>query len=133
MTSSPPAIPRDGATADAVTELALRLIGTDSLSGDEGGAATLLGEELAELGFTTETDEYGNVIGTLEFGPGPTILFDAHLDTVPVSDADRWVHDPGGELTDGRLFGRGAVDTKGPLAACVRGVAALRGHHGAGR
>jgi acetylornithine deacetylase/succinyl-diaminopimelate desuccinylase-like protein len=133
MTSSPPAIPRDAATADAVTELALRLIGTDSLSGYEGGAAALLGDELAELGFTTETDEYGNVIGTLEFGPGPTILFDAHLDTVPVSDAERWAHDPGGELTDGRLFGRGAVDTKGPLAACVRGVAALRGHHGAGR
>jgi putative selenium metabolism hydrolase len=133
MTSSSPAIPRDAATADAVTELALRLIATDSLSGDEGGAAALLGDELAKLGFATETDEYGNVIGTLEFGPGPTILFDAHLDTVPVSDADRWAHDPGGELTDGRLFGRGAVDTKGPLAACVRGVAALRGHHGAGR
>ena len=133
MTSSPPAVPRYAATADAVTELALRLIGTDSLSGDEGGAAALLGDELAELGFATETDEYGNVIGTLEFGPGPTVLFDAHLDTVPVSDADRWEHDPRGELTDGRLFGRGAVDTKGPLAACVRGVAALRGHHGAGR
>jgi putative selenium metabolism hydrolase len=103
------------------------------LSGDEGGAAAVLGEELAALGFTTETDEYGNVIGTLEFGRGPTILFDAHLDTVPVSDADRWAHNPGGELTDGRLFGRGAVDTKGPLAACVHGIAALRGHHGAGR
>jgi putative selenium metabolism hydrolase len=133
MTSSPPATPRDAATADAVTELALRLIATDSLSGDEGGAAALLGDELTELGFATETDEYGNVIGTLEFGPGPTILFDAHLDTVPVSDADRWAHDPGGELAGGRLFGRGAVDTKGPMAACVRGIAALRGHHRAGR
>src|SRR5271165_3064523 len=133
MTPSPPATPRRATSTDAVTDLALRLIGTVSLSGDEGGAAAVLGEELAELGFTTETDEYGNVIGTLEFGPGPTILFDAHLDTVPVSDADRWAHDPGGELNDGRLFGRGAVDTKGPLAACVRGIAALRGHHSAGR
>jgi putative selenium metabolism hydrolase len=133
MTSSSPAIPRDAAAADAVTELALRLVAKNSLSGDEGGAAEVLGDELTRLGFATETDEYGNVIGTLEFGPGPTILFDAHLDTVPVSDADRWAHDPGGELADGRLFGRGAVDTKGPLAACVRGVAALRGHHGAGR
>jgi putative selenium metabolism hydrolase len=131
MTPSP--VSRPAAGVDAITDLALRLVAAKSMSCDEGSAAAVLTNELAELGFSTETDEYGDVIGTLEFGPGPTILFDAHLDTVPASDSDRWVHDPGGELADGRLFGRGAVDTKGPMAACVHGLAALRGHHSAGR
>lgn len=119
--------------ADEVIDLAMRLVGASSISGDEGAAAEILLDALAKLGFTTETDECGNVIGAIEFGPGATILFDTHLDTVPVSDADCWTRNPTGELHSGRLYGRGAVDIKGPIAACVLGIAALRGWLKVGR
>jgi len=47
-----------------------------------------------------------------------TLLFDGHLDTVPF-DAGEWSFDPLGELVDDRLYGRGATDMKGPLAAML--------------
>jgi putative selenium metabolism hydrolase len=52
------------------------------------------------------------------------VLFDAHMDTVGVGDPAAWSVDPAGEVRDGRLYGRGALDMKGPLAALVHGVAA---------
>lgn len=121
------------APATDVVELALRLVEVQSVSGEEGAVAALLAETLLGLDFDVELDDYGNVIGSLELGPGPTILFDAHLDTVPVSDIERWTRSPWGEVAGGKVFGRGAVDLKGPLAACVQGVAALRGQHELGR
>lgn len=122
----------DAAVASDVVELALRLVSVPSMSGAEGPAAAALAEILAERDFSVQVDDYGNVIGTLEFGPGPTILFDGHLDTVPVVDAGDWIHDPFGEVADGKLFGLGAVDLKGPLAACVHGISKLRGSHSVG-
>ena len=47
-----------------------------------------------------------------------------HMDTVGVTDRAAWSADPAGELRDGRLYGRGSVDMKGPLAALVHGAAA---------
>ena len=47
-----------------------------------------------------------------------TLLFNGHLDTVPFDVAD-WSHDPLGERIDDRLYGRGATDMKGPLAAML--------------
>ena len=65
----------------------------------------------------------GNVLGRL--GSGPRVLaFDAHIDTVGISNPTRWRHDPfRGIVTGGTLFGRGASDQKGGLAAVVHGVA----------
>ncbi|MHA1654363.1 MAG: M20 family metallopeptidase [Candidatus Thorarchaeota archaeon] len=48
---------------------------------------------------------------------GPLVIH-GHMDTVPVGPRENWSHDPfGGEIVDGRLYGRGACDMKGPLAA----------------
>jgi acetylornithine deacetylase/succinyl-diaminopimelate desuccinylase-like protein len=73
------------------------------------------------LGFQVETDRLGNVLGTRQGPePGPTLLFDAHLDVVPVTDPAAWTHAPfGAELDQGRLWGRGSADTKGALAAML--------------
>jgi putative selenium metabolism hydrolase len=117
----------------AVVGTALSLIGARSHSGDEGTAAALLAELLRSADATVEVDGYGSVTGSWDFGPGPAILFESHLDTVPVADADRWSRDPSGEVADGMVFGRGAVDMKGPIAACLHGIAALRHGHHAGR
>jgi len=80
---------------------------------------------MEHLGIRVEIDGVGNVSGTIEAGPGPCVLVDSHMDTVEVTDPDAWSHIPGGELVDGRLYGRGGMDIKGPLAASVHGVAAL--------
>jgi putative selenium metabolism hydrolase len=111
----------------ALEHFALALVRTPSPSGDEGAVAALVRAELERLGYAVEVDALGNVTGTLEGGPGPCVLFDAHMDTVGVTDPEAWSADPTGELRDGRLYGRGSVDMKGPLAALVHGAAAARG------
>ncbi len=88
--------------------------------------AALVREEMERLGFAVESDGLGNVVGTLDAGPGPCVLFDAHMDTVGVTDPDAWSADPAGEVRDGRLYGRGSTDMKGPLGAVLHGVVGAR-------
>ncbi|HWK27820.1 MAG TPA: YgeY family selenium metabolism-linked hydrolase [Solirubrobacter sp.] len=118
---------------DAVADLALRLVGAASLSGQEGEVAAIVRDALAQLGFDVAVDRYGNVTGTLDAGPGPCLLLDSHMDTVGVTDPAAWTRDPAGEIADGKLYGRGAMDMKGQLAACIHGIAALRGTLRCGR
>lgn len=76
-----------------------------------------------ELGFkTTNVDNYG---GHLEMGEGEEILgILVHLDTVP--EGTDWTHDPfGGEIADGKLYGRGAIDNKGPAVAVLYSMKAI--------
>jgi len=72
-------------------------------------------------------DAFGSVIGVRRGArPGKTILFDAHLDVVAVTNRDAWTRDPfGGELANGKIFGRGACDDKGPLAAMLCAAASV--------
>ena len=74
------------------------------------------------------TDRYGNVIGKIKGkGEGPRILFDGHMDTVPVGNLQSWHHDPfGAELEDGKIYGRGTSDIKGAVAAFVAAAACFR-------
>jgi putative selenium metabolism hydrolase len=109
---------------DALETFALELVRISSPSGSEGAVAARVRTELERLGYEVEVDALGNVTGTLDRGPGPCVLFDAHMDTVGVSDAAAWSADPAGEVRDGRLYGRGSLDMKGPLAAVVHGAAA---------
>ncbi len=111
-----------------VISLCQELVRAPSPSGDEGRAAEIAARAMRELGYDeVSTDLYGSVIGRRKGqAPGPTVLFDAHLDVVPATNLDRWQHDPfGGEIADGRLWGRGACDDKGPLAAMLCGVAVV--------
>jgi putative selenium metabolism hydrolase len=110
----------------ALDELALRLIATPSLSTEEGDCAALVGDELRRLGMDVGVDAMGNVVGRLRLGPGPTVMIDCHLDTVPVVDPDAWTRAPNGEIIDGRIYGRGAVDMKGPIAAAIFAIEAIR-------
>ncbi len=110
---------------ERLTDVAMRLIGERSPSGEERSVARLVAAEMEELGFEVETDELGNVIGTIEAGPGPGVIVDSHMDTVGVTDPEAWTYDPEGEMVDGRLYGRGAMDMKGLLAASVHGITAL--------
>lgn len=117
---------RHAIDGEQIADFALRLIGEYSPSGKEGAVAGLVAAEMEQLGFEVETDELGNVIGTVEAGSGPCVLIDSHMDTVGVTDPEAWSYDPAGERVNDRIYGRGAMDMKGPLAASVCGIAPLK-------
>jgi acetylornithine deacetylase/succinyl-diaminopimelate desuccinylase len=97
-------------------------INTQNPPGREAEAAALLASGLADIGFATEVrpvaEGRANVVARLDNGDGPCFAFNSHLDTVPVGGG--WTSDPL-RLTErhGRLFGRGACDAKGSIAAMV--------------
>ncbi|MBQ9330779.1 MAG: YgeY family selenium metabolism-linked hydrolase [Oscillibacter sp.] len=104
---------------EEVLALARALVAQSSVSGQEGGAAEVLRRDLLSHGFDrAEIDRYGSVVGYLKGKrPGPRVLFDGHIDTVPVVRKN-WTHDPyAGEIENGRLYGRGTSDMKGAVAA----------------
>ncbi|MFW9887856.1 MAG: M20 family metallopeptidase [Candidatus Thorarchaeota archaeon] len=62
------------------------------------------------------------LFSTVQGEIGPLVIH-GHMDTVPVGFRDSWTHDPfGGEIVDGLLFGRGAADMKGPVAALAEAM-----------
>lgn len=97
------------------------LVQTPSLSGQEGDVAALVQAEMQHLGYDQVwVDEVGNVVGRISGGPGPSLMLNGHLDHVDAGDPARWPHPPfGGEIHDGSLWGRGAADMKGAVAAMV--------------
>lgn len=81
---------------------------------------------MTRLGYQdVRRDEVGNVIGVIRgTGDAPPMMFNTHLDHVDAGDPSTWPHPPfSGALVDGYVWGRGAVDIKGPLAAQIHGVA----------
>ena len=104
------------------------LVRIPSLSTQEGAVAARLAQEMERVGFAeVRVDRIGNVIGRIGSGRGPKLLLNGHMDTVDVGETARWPHPPyGAVIQDGILYGRGACDMKGSLAAMVYGVQALR-------
>lgn len=103
-----------------VIGLCQSLIRAKGYSGGEEAAAGVLKAYFQTHGFDDiEIDPCGNMIGIINGNrPGPCIVFDGHLDTVPVPDVGQWHADPfGAEIQDGRIYGRGASDMKGAIAA----------------
>jgi succinyl-diaminopimelate desuccinylase len=105
--------------------LAQALIRCASVTPADGGTQDALAGVLDQLGFTVHRLRFGEIenifarLGT----EGPHLCFAGHTDVVPVGAAN-WRTDPfGGEVRDGVLYGRGACDMKGAIAAFVSGVA----------
>ncbi len=106
-------------------EFVQQLIRTESLPGQEGEITELIRKEMERLGYDdVQTDAAGNLIGLIRGrGEAPAVMFNTHLDHVAVGDPSRWPYPPfGGEIHDDKIWGRGAMDIKGPLAAQVLGV-----------
>ena len=111
--------------ADPVA-LAQALIRCASVTPADAGAQAVLGEALTTLGFTVTQLRFGDIenlfarIGT----EGPHICFAGHTDVVPEGATADWTAGPfDGEIRDGVLYGRGAVDMKGNIAAFAAAVA----------
>lgn len=103
-------------SSGAVTEtyavgLLRGMLEVPSPSYQERALADFLADAMAVLGFRSHIDAVGNVVGVIERGDGPTLMLLGHLDTIP---GEIPVHSE-----DGKLYGRGAVDAKGPLAAMI--------------
>jgi len=115
------------ATAQDLYQFTQRLIQTPSLSTQEGDAAALIVEQLQALGFEdVRVNPMGSIIVTLGRGDGPTVLYDAHMDTVAPGAPDHWPHPPyEGVIDDGTLYGLGAVDMKSALASMIYGARQL--------
>jgi succinyl-diaminopimelate desuccinylase len=98
----------------------------------EGAVAAHVERWLAREGFTVETQEVApgrpNVIAWLgDKGSGRSLLLEGHTDVVTEGDAREWTHPPfAADLVDGRIYGRGAADMKGGLAAAMVAAAAIK-------
>jgi LysW-gamma-L-lysine carboxypeptidase len=104
-------------TETARCETLIGLVAHYSPSGQEHEAAAWLTERMRSLGYNRAfIDEAGNAVGVLGDGPHQIVLL-GHIDTVP---GELPVH-----VSEGMLYGRGAVDAKGPLAAFTDGAARL--------
>ena len=117
-------------TPSHAIELTQRLIRCPSVTPQEGGALDCLEAELSGLGFACERLPFGEGDSRIDNlfarrgGAGPHLCFAGHTDVVPVGDMAAWTHDPfAAEISDGRLYGRGAADMKSGIAAFVAAIA----------
>jgi succinyl-diaminopimelate desuccinylase len=123
---------RSSTTSPAAIDIARALIACRSVTPDDGGALPYLRDLLAAAGFTAEIVSFAEpgmpTIDNLYARIGtraPHIAFAGHTDVVPPGDPGKWRFDPfSGEIADGMIWGRGACDMKGGVAAAV--AAALR-------
>lgn len=138
--------------APRLVELTSQLVAVPTLSGDELPGQDLAARLFAEAGLRVETfdadltrlqqhpaysaeverDRIMGVFGHLGAGAtradgGGHLLIDGHIDVVPAGDPDDWRSPPfAPEVRDGRLYGRGACDMKGGLAAAIHAVEAIQ-------
>lgn len=104
---------------------AQQLVRIRSYSGEEEEIIRFIAAKMHALGFShIQIDTFGNLVG--QIGSGETaLLFDAHVDTVQVTDESEWRVPPfSGAILDGNLYGRGSVDMKSGAAAAIYAAAA---------
>jgi acetylornithine deacetylase/succinyl-diaminopimelate desuccinylase-like protein len=107
-----------------MTDVLQRLVRFNTVNppGNERAAIEYLADYLSDAGFDTEvlgaSEDRPNLIATLDGSEeGPTVLYLGHVDTV-LADPSEWAQDPwSGEVVDGFLWGRGALDMKSQVAA----------------
>ncbi|MFC5829755.1 M20 family metallopeptidase [Nonomuraea insulae] len=124
--------------ADGVVEFTRALVRVPSTNDPARGrneqpAADLVEARMREWGWRPEVYEAApgrpNVVAVVEGGggDGPTLMFEGHTDVVTEGDLSSWTVDPfGGEIRDGKLWGRGSADMKSGLAATLYATRALQ-------
>jgi succinyl-diaminopimelate desuccinylase len=129
-------MPTPTVDAEGLVAFARALVRVPSVHRPEAGrteaaAAALVAERMRAFGWTPVVEEVApgrpNVLAVVEGGlPGPTLMLEGHTDVVTEGDPAAWSHDPfGGAVVNGRLYGRGAADMKGGVAAMLYAAAAL--------
>ena len=116
----------------AVFDLTCELISRRSVTPDDGGCQALLGDRLAAAGFKVEHLRFGEVdnLWATHGSGGPLLVFLGHTDVVPTGPVESWRSDPFVPVVrDGRLYGRGAADMKGSVAAMTVALEAFVAKH----
>ena len=120
----------------AVLDLAKELIAIPSITPDDLGCQTLIAGRLSRVGFACEhlrSGEVDNLWATHGSG-GPVLVLLGHTDVVPPGPRDAWASDPfEPAIRDGLLYGRGAADMKGSVAAFVVALEQFVAEHPAHR
>ncbi len=133
---------------ERLVESIQRLVAIESWNGQEGPAQELMAEFMRDAGLDVDLWEIDldevtshpdcsveieresalGLVGTLSgSGGGRCLILNGHVDVVPPGAADLWLHPPfGGEVANGRIYGRGALDMKGPLMAGLHALKAIR-------
>ena len=134
---------------DEITSYLQKLISFQSVTGQEGEIQAFAAETMRELGLIVDVfepdvdrlrsypgflepdlpfDGRPNVVGTWKgTGGGRSLLLNGHIDTVPLDPLSEWKTDPlAGEITDGKVVGRGASDMKSGVAAMTMAVQILK-------
>jgi succinyl-diaminopimelate desuccinylase len=130
MRSTPMAANTPIIDADAVVGFTRELVRIPSVFDPARGlneepVADLVAERMRAFGWSPRVDIVAdgrpNVIATIDGdSPGRTLMFEGHTDVVTEGDASNWTVDPfGGELRDGRIYGRGSADMKSGVAAML--------------
>ena len=118
------------ASFDNARAVAADLLAVPGRSGEEEDVARRLFQEMEARGLAdVRVDDAGNVIGVAKGrGDAPAAMLSCHLDVVAEGDHSEWEVPPfSGELRDGYLHGRGAMDIKGPLALQTYAAASMIG------
>ena len=105
-----------------IVALASKLIERPSVTPDDAGCQALMREELTRQGFTVTDLPFGAVSNfwALHGSGEPMLILAGHTDVVPTGPAAAWRFDPfTPTVADGCLYGRGAADMKGSLAAML--------------
>jgi len=106
-------------------DLAKQLISRRSLTPNDDGCLDLIGARMQPLAFNLEKMRYGEVdnLWARRGNDGPLVCFAGHTDVVPSGPVEKWGSDPfTPTVRDGMLYGRGASDMKGSLAAFVTAI-----------
>ncbi|OOF69449.1 succinyl-diaminopimelate desuccinylase [Rodentibacter caecimuris] len=107
---------------EKIVQLAQELIRRPSISPNDEGCQTLIAERLEKLGFEIEWLPFNETLNLwAKHGAGePVVAFAGHTDVVPVGDEHQWNYPPfSAEIVGDMLYGRGAADMKGSLAAMI--------------
>jgi len=118
---------KSGNHMQSMLAFAQQLVRVQSYSGQEEQIAHLVAKKMRDLAFDDmRIDKLGSVSGRIGSGER-SLLFESHLDTVQVHDAEEWKFPPfSGTISDGYLWGRGSVDMKSAISASIFAAAAAR-------
>ncbi len=113
-------------------KLAQELIRRPSVTPDDGGCQDLIAERLAAIDFRIEPMPFGDVqnLWARRGDSGPLLCLAGHTDVVPPGPLEDWTSPPfEPTIREGMLYGRGAADMKGSIAAMVTAVESFVGDH----
>lgn len=113
-------------------ELAKDLLSRESVTPEDAGCQEMMIEKLEALGFTIERLPFEEVtnLWARRGTSGPLFCFAGHTDVVPTGPVERWTHPPfEPTVSEGYLYGRGAADMKGSIAAFMTALERFIEHH----